>query len=210
MNNLAMQAVLPDGSQELVTLSGVTYAYVPDGTTLPTQPNGITLTEVTAANTVATVRDQSPAGQLISRQQADRTTNTPLSAEQAALWAQQQLQALGLATAADVTTAALGILAARRYESETAGTTWNGHPVATDRQSQSLITGAVVASQLPGFTSVDWKMADGEFVTLSASDVVAMAQAVVAHVTAAFANEQALKSAVTADINADIETGWPS
>jgi hypothetical protein len=84
-------------------------------------------------------------------------------------------------------TAALAALTARRYLAETGGTSWNGHPVATDRQSQALVMGALLASMQPGFSAIDWKMADGTFVSLAAADVATLAQAIRAHVQAAFA-----------------------
>lgn len=195
---------------ELTTLNGTTYVAVPDDVTLPTQPAGITPEPVTLTSELRdAIIAASPHTRLIRQRQAERV-NGGVTAERAALWAAQQLEALGLADAQTVIDAALGVLAARRYRAETAGTTWNGHPVATDRQSQALITGAVVASQQSGFTALQWKMTDGTFVKLTATKIKAMGDAVAAHVQAAFANEATLIPAVTADIDADIETGWPA
>lgn len=108
------------------------------------------------------------------------------------------------------TVVALKVLAARRYEAEIAGTIWSSHPVATDRQSQALVMGALLATMQNPAATVEWKMKDGTFVTLTAADVEAMAQAVRAHVQAAFANEKALVPAVQANFSADISTGWPT
>jgi hypothetical protein len=106
-------------------------------------------------------------------------------------------------------------LAARRYQAEIAGTTWtdaNGvaHPVATDRQSQSLVMGALLASTLPGFAGLNWKMADGTFVALAAADIASLAQAVRAHVQGCFDREAELAPQVDADPTTDIESGWPA
>ena len=88
-------------------------------------------------------------------------------------------------------------IAAARYEAEIAGVTLDGVTVKTDRQSQALITGAALAaSQDPAYTVI-WKAAGG-FVTLSAEQIIAAAQAVRAHVEACFSREAELSSAVDA------------
>lgn len=195
---------------ELATLDGVTYVALPDGATLPVQPEGIMISNVTLTPELTQqLIVASPHAQLVQQRQAERAENgeTP---EKAALWAMQQLQGFGLAAAADVTAAALIVLAARRFDAETGGTAWNGHPVKTDRESQGLVTGALLSSQQAGFDGLGWKMADGTLVTLTAADVQALAQTVGAHVQACFAREAELIPAVQADITADIETGWPA
>ncbi|MDI3259464.1 MAG: DUF4376 domain-containing protein [Sinobacteraceae bacterium] len=122
----------------------------------------------------------------------------------------QILNQLGLRTLDDFKSVARRRLAARRYLAETSGTQWNGHPVATDRQSQAMITGALLLSQMPNFPGVNWKMADGTFVQLSAADVQSMAAAVAAHVQGCFANEAALAAQVMQDPETDIDAGWPA
>jgi len=52
-------------------------------------------------------------------------------------------------------------LAALRYQHETAGITLNGMTIETDRQSQSLITGAWSFSQLNPAVLIDWKGVNG-------------------------------------------------
>ena len=79
-------------------------------------------------------------------------------------------------------------IAAARYEEECAGITIQGVEIATDRDSQGLILGAVVQAQTtPGYT-VNWKTKQG-FVTLSAEQIIAIATAVRAHVQACFDRE---------------------
>ncbi len=59
-------------------------------------------------------------------------------------------------------------------------------PVATDAVSQTKYIGAVVGAQIDPDTVINWKMADGTFVTLDAQAITAVAMAVRAHVQACF------------------------
>lgn len=88
-------------------------------------------------------------------------------------------------------------LAAARYAAEIGGITFAGAAIRTDRESQALITGAALAATQDPEYSVVWK-AEGGFVTLSAEQIIAAAQAVRAHVEACFAREAELSSAVDA------------
>lgn len=88
-------------------------------------------------------------------------------------------------------------LAAARYAAEIGGITFAGAAIRTDRESQALITGAALAASQDPKYSVIWK-AEGGFVTLSAEQIIAAAQAVRAHVEACFAREAELSSAVDA------------
>lgn len=108
----------------------------------------------------------------------------------------------------------LELLAERRWRAETGGTTFAALPVATDDRSQAKIMGARLAANAdPGYV-VKWKTAAG-FVDLNAPAIVALSDAVRAHVQSCFDREAEL----TADIEAaatreavdaiDIETGWP-
>ena len=109
----------------------------------------------------------------------------------------------------------LAELAGLRWERETGGTTFNGMPVATDAVSQTKYIGAVVGAQIDPNAVINWKMADGTFVTLDAQAITAVAMAVRAHVQACFDREAELKArietAATPDeISAvDIGAGWP-
>lgn len=78
-------------------------------------------------------------------------------------------------------------IAQARYHAEIAGV--NG--IKTDRESQALITGAALkAMQDPDYTC-RWKGIDG-FVTLNASQIIAIADAVRAHVQSCFDHEAEL------------------
>ena len=100
-------------------------------------------------------------------------------------------------TLAELKAAKKAELAAARYAAETAGVSVAGATVRTDRESQALITGAAISAQLDPEYSVVWKCAEG-FVTLSAEQILAAAQAVRAHVERCFAREAELAAAVDA------------
>ena len=100
-------------------------------------------------------------------------------------------------TLAELKTAKKAELARARYSAETGGITLSGVTIRTDRGSQALITGAALAATQDPDYSVVWK-AEGGFVTLSAEQIKAAAQAVRAHVEACFAREAELSSAVDA------------
>ena len=88
-------------------------------------------------------------------------------------------------------------IAAARYEAETAGTTVNGVTIDTGRDSQALITGAALAAMLDSEYSLNWKTTSG-FIHLSAPEIIAVAQAVRAHVQTCFDREGELVALVDA------------
>jgi len=97
---------------------------------------------------------------------------------------------------------------ARRNAALVTGTTVAGMSIATDDTSQSRITGAALAVTIDPEATVQWKTGAG-FVTLDAAQVIAVAQAVRAHVQACFDREAALLAALEADEAYDIDAGWP-
>ncbi|MDG9928547.1 MULTISPECIES: DUF4376 domain-containing protein [unclassified Pseudomonas] len=103
------------------------------------------------------------------------------------------------------------VIAARRYQAETAGTTVGGVAINTERDSQALMTGAAVQAMLdPGY-QLQWKTPAG-FVQLSAQQILAVAQASRAHVQACFDREAELLSALDAGTfqAGMLEEGWPA
>lgn len=88
-------------------------------------------------------------------------------------------------------------IAAARYEAETAGTTVNGVLIDTGRDSQALITGAALAAVIDDNYSLNWKTETG-FVHLTAPEIIAVAQAVRAHVQGCFDREGELVALVDA------------
>lgn len=100
-------------------------------------------------------------------------------------------------------------LAAIRYDHEVAGVPVSGgHTLATDRQSQALLTGAVVMAP---DTPTLWKMASGAFVEATPRYLGTL---VATHVQNCFANEARIvaeieNAATLEDLEAiDLERGW--
>ncbi len=111
---------------------------------------------------------------------------------------------------------ALSELAAIRWQHEVAGCDvillGRSAPVrvATDRESQGKIGNALLAVIADLWVDgTAWKMADGEFVELTAADARAMALTAQIHVAACFAHEADLAAAITHDPATDLTTGWP-
>jgi hypothetical protein len=111
--------------------------------------------------------------------------------------------------------AKLAELAALRYEREVAGITFAGKVIPTDRQTCSILTGAYVqAAGNPAF-AIKFKSPDGTFTPIGAAQIIAVGNAVTAHVQACFARESDLADAINAaaDFAAlaaiDTEAGWP-
>ena len=103
--------------------------------------------------------------------------------------------------------------AAKRYVVETGGILFNGMSVMTDRQSQSLITGAYNYVDANPDVTVQFKTASG-FVELTSTQVRSVANAVASHVQASFAAEGAVNQAIIAGMittTAEIDAfAWPS
>lgn len=89
-------------------------------------------------------------------------------------------------------------IAAWRYVQETKGVVLNGSTIKTDRESQATISGAYSSLKDGLITSVDWKTAEGAFVTLGVAEIAAIAQAVAQHVQGSFTAEKALVQQVDA------------
>ena len=88
-------------------------------------------------------------------------------------------------------------IAAARYEAEIAGTVVDGVTIDTGRDSQALITGAALAAVIDSTYSLNWKTESG-FIHLTAPEIIAVAQAVRAHVQTCFDHEGELVSLVDA------------
>lgn len=88
-------------------------------------------------------------------------------------------------------------IAAARYAREIAGTTVNGITIDTGRDSQALITGAALAAVIDSDYSLNWKTGSG-FIHLTAPEIIAVAQAVRAHVQSCFDREGELAALVDA------------
>lgn len=101
-------------------------------------------------------------------------------------------------------------IADRRFQAETGGAVVEGLAVNTERDSQSLLTGAAFAASLDPDYRIKWKTASG-FAELTGEQVIALATAVRAHVQACFNREAELQAAVAdGSITAEmLEQGWP-
>ena len=102
-------------------------------------------------------------------------------------------------------------IAARRYDSETAGITRNGMFIDTGRDSQALITGAALSAMLDPTYVCNWKTSDG-FVQLDAQTLIGIAQAIRAHVQACFDREAVLLTALEngSFVEDMLNGGWPA
>jgi len=108
-----------------------------------------------------------------------------LSAEEAA----ERLEAAKAAKRAEI--------AAARFASETGGIVVGGAEIRTDRESQAMITGAALKAIQDAEYTCSWK-ADAGFVELSAPQILAIADAVRAHVQSCFDRERALLALIDA------------
>jgi hypothetical protein len=108
----------------------------------------------------------------------------------------------------------LDALAARRFTAEESGTTFNGMSLQTDRVTQAKVTAAYVKAKADStYAIANWKMAPGTFVTLSAAQIIAVGDAIAAHVQACFDHEALLSGQIEAADNPgsiDINAGWPA
>lgn len=88
-------------------------------------------------------------------------------------------------------------VAASRYNLEVGGITVGAVKVATDRQTQAMLSGALMVVTRNPAATIDWK-GDNGFVTLDAATVGALADAVGNHVQACFTAERAKVEALDA------------
>jgi hypothetical protein len=102
-------------------------------------------------------------------------------------------------------------IAARRYQAEVGGITVGGLPVDTDDRSKLLINGAAVEAMLDPAYVLRWK-AGGEFVDLTAEEVIGVARGVRAHVQACFDREAVLLAELAAGTFTEnmLDEGWPN
>lgn len=105
-------------------------------------------------------------------------------------------------------------LAQQRYMIETAGITFAGEKVRTDRQSQGMLTAAWVSAQQNPGAKIDWKGPAG-WQLVDKGTIEAMSSAVGAHVQACFSAERLHAEKISnlktsGEINNyNIATGWP-
>lgn len=83
-----------------------------------------------------------------------------------------------------------------RWRSEVGGVTVNGVTIATDDRSKVMLMGArITAAADPSFTT-PWVAADGVTHQLTAAEVIAISDAVLAHVATCFATFDSVKTEI--------------
>jgi hypothetical protein len=92
---------------------------------------------------------------------------------------------------------ARALIAHARWLAETGGCTVQGMTIRTDRESQAMITGAALKAMQDAEYTCSWK-ADSGFVELAAPQILAIADAVRAHVQSCFDRERALLALIDA------------
>lgn len=105
---------------------------------------------------------------------------------------------------------------AQRWAAETGGITLpNGVQIKTGTDDQARITSVIANAHLANVTQVDFKAGNG-WVTLSVTDIEAIAAAIALHVQACFATERSHHEAIEAlpDLESaqayDVTEGWPT
>ena len=94
---------------------------------------------------------------------------------------------------------------AARYETEIAGVAFNGLLIRTDRESRSLLTGTALKASMDPSYVCRWKTGSG-FVSLSSSQIIAVADVVREYVQACFDREGDLCDLIdAAETEADLE-----
>jgi hypothetical protein len=86
-----------------------------------------------------------------------------------------------------------------RYNKEVGGTVISGVPYLTDRETQAKLTSAALMMQVNPAATIQWKGADGSFVTLDAAGMLSLASAVGAFVQTCFGTEATVLAAIEAD-----------
>lgn len=79
----------------------------------------------------------------------------------------------------------------KRWRVETGGIVLNGLPVAADDRSKMMLMGARIKAESDATFFTRWKVADG-FVDLDAPTIIAISNALLSHVDASFAAENAI------------------
>lgn len=105
--------------------------------------------------------------------------------------------------------------AAIRWQIEHGGIVLNGALIRTDRDTRTNILGArTEAKEDPNYT-LNWKVADGVYITLDAPTIIAIAGAIRVHVQACFDAEKVVSEAIHANTITTYEEvtqhpSWPS
>ena len=88
--------------------------------------------------------------------------------------------------------------AEKRYDYEVGGTSVGGLAVRTDRFTVDRIYQARVLAKEDAAFTTDWKLGDGTFLTLDAPTIIAIGDAVTAHLKDAFTREKVANESIDA------------
>ena len=88
--------------------------------------------------------------------------------------------------------------AEKRYDYEVGGTSVGGLAVRTDRFTVDRIYQARVLAKEDAAFTTDWKLGDGTFLTLDAPTIIAIGDAVTAHLKDAFTREKVANDSIDA------------
>lgn len=86
----------------------------------------------------------------------------------------------------------------KRYDYEVGGTSVGGLAVRTDRFTVDRIYQARVLAKEDATFTTDWKLGDGTFLTLDAPTIIAIGDAVTAHLKDAFTREKVANESIDA------------
>jgi hypothetical protein len=110
----------------------------------------------------------------------------------------------------------LEALRVRRNVARDGGIVVSGTAIPTDEQTRTVLTGVRLktVTDTP-FSVPDWKVSNGVFASLNETQIIAISDAVAAHVQACFTRERQLTDLINAATTAaaldaiDIDAGWP-
>jgi len=104
------------------------------------------------------------------------------------------------------------LIATRRWQQVQAGTSVDGVHFDTSDTSQVKITGAALEATLDSTYTCIWKAADGEWVMLNATQILAIAKAMRIYIQGCYDREKALADAVDEGTftEAMLDEGWPT
>lgn len=116
----------------------------------------------------------------------------PFTPEEEAAW---------VASQPDQKTTLREYAANKRWQVEIGGVAWDGHVVATDRESQTKLLAEFVAIGAGLRTDPSpWKFNDNYFPSLSNAEMASVIQAARSHIAAAFAVEKTLLAAIESGV----------
>lgn len=110
----------------------------------------------------------------------------------------------------------LEALRLRRNVARDGGILVSGTLIPTDKETRAVLTATRLKTITDDpFSVPDWKVDNGVFATLSQAQIIAISNAVAAHVQACFTRERVLTDLINAATTTtaldaiDLDTGWP-